>query len=93
MSGTTGGRQSTVQPAAHLTPLDRDARFKVFLRRHLGETGLYLLVCQATLFLFAMVMLVAVAVGMMGSRATATYPRECQQHRKPALLLPDVAAG
>lgn len=55
-------------PDAHR---DRDDRYRRLLRRQLGSTGLSLLVHQAAMFLVALLLMVAVFVGLVATTPSA----------------------
>jgi hypothetical protein len=54
---------------------NRDERFKATLRRQLGDNGVALMVNQAVLFIFALIMLVSIIVGYINFDQSNRSPR------------------
>lgn len=61
--------------------INRDDRFKQILQQQLGENGVALLVNQAFLFLLALVMMVAILIGVITSQS-----KNCLTLKSPALI-------
>lgn len=63
----------------------RDDRFKRQLRKDLGEKGIPLLVNQAVIFMFALIIVVSIMIGITNMKSNDNYGK---QNLKYSVLLP-----